>query len=561
MKVVILGGYGVFGTLLAELLIRDGHSVWIAGRDLNKAQVCAGRLGAQAIQVDLHGNLQALFDHKPDVVIDAAGPYQLYGTEPYRIARACVGAGVNYLDLSDDADFTAGIAALNSDARRAGCWVLSGASSVPGLSSAVVTALSPGLDDILLIDTAILPGNRAPRGVSVITSIVGQVGQASQVWRGGMWRDTVCWSDKRVFELAPGLKRTGYFISVPDIKLFPDAFRARSVMFRAGMELGVLNAGLSTLRRLRQLVPIKITPARARFMKWLSDLLLPFGSDRGAMQVAVTSRVNGSALERTWRLIAEAGDGPYVPCIVARALLRAPEQIASGARPCLSEIPLADIEAALSDLAVSTTTSERDRPSLFQSALQERWTALAPEAQALHDVHDVESFSGTADVTRGMSLLARFTAWFVGFPAAGEDVPLTVTKTRTEDGEIWERNFGGQTFRSYLSPSATAHCYRERFWLFTFEVALPVEHGVMQLPVRRGWFAGIPIPRFLLPASDAREYVKDGIFHFDVALSAPLGQGLIVRYRGSLKPLLKSVSNETYMSHGHDQAHIATGDH
>ena len=32
MKIVVLGGYGVFGSGLAELLLRDGHTVWLAGR-------------------------------------------------------------------------------------------------------------------------------------------------------------------------------------------------------------------------------------------------------------------------------------------------------------------------------------------------------------------------------------------------------------------------------------------------------------------------------------------------------------------------------------------------
>ena len=58
----------------------------------------------------------------------------------------------------------------------------------------------------------------------------------------------------------------------------------------------------------------------------------------------------------------------------------------------------------------------------------------------------------------------------------------------------------------------------------------------MRLPVRRGWFLGIPLPKFLLPGSDSREYVADGVFRFDVSLSAPFGGGLIVRYRGSLVP-------------------------
>lgn len=65
---------------------------------------------------------------------------------------------------------------------------------------------------------------------------------------------------------------------------------------------------------------------------------------------------------------------------------------------------------------------------------------------------------------------------------------------------------------------------------------LLVEDESMRLPVRRGWFLGLPLPRFLLPKSDSREYVENGSFSFDVALSAPFGGGLLVRYRGHLRP-------------------------
>ncbi|MFV0409911.1 MAG: NAD-dependent epimerase/dehydratase family protein [Paracoccus sp. (in: a-proteobacteria)] len=34
MKVLVIGGYGVFGSRLARLLLRDGHRVTIAGRDI-----------------------------------------------------------------------------------------------------------------------------------------------------------------------------------------------------------------------------------------------------------------------------------------------------------------------------------------------------------------------------------------------------------------------------------------------------------------------------------------------------------------------------------------------
>lgn len=58
----------------------------------------------------------------------------------------------------------------------------------------------------------------------------------------------------------------------------------------------------------------------------------------------------------------------------------------------------------------------------------------------------------------------------------------------------------------------------------------------VRLPVRCGWFPGIHLPAFLLPKIDSREFVKNGAFHFDVAVGAPLGGGLIVRYRGKLRP-------------------------
>ena len=60
---------------------------------------------------------------------------------------------------------------------------------------------------------------------------------------------------------------------------------------------------------------------------------------------------------------------------------------------------------------------------------------------------------------------------------------------------------------------------------------MPVRNGSLHLPVRRGWLFGLPLPGFLLPVSEAREYDTDGVFHLDVALRAPLGS-LIVRYEG-----------------------------
>jgi hypothetical protein len=148
----------------------------------------------------------------------------------------------------------------------------------------------------------------------------------------------------------------------------------------------------------------------------------------------------------------------------------------------------------------------------------------------------VESFSGRAQITRGRGLLARLAASAVGFPPAGDDVPVTVTIARSGGGEAWERNFAGRRLRSFLSPSLRPGHIRERFGLATYEIELPVEDGALHFPVRRGWLLGIPLPSVLLPVSCTREFAVDGQFRFDVGLYAPLTGHLIVRYQGCLRP-------------------------
>lgn len=536
MKVVIAGGYGVFGSRLAELLVRDGYQVVIAGRSLDKARSLAGRLGCEALAADLRADPTALFDCDPDVVIDAAGPFQNYKTDAYRLPELCIARAADYLDLSDDAEFTEGLSQLDRAAREAGRRLLSGVSSVPAISSSIAAELCEELDDVLLIDTAILPGNRAPRGASVIANIVGQLGGQVVTWRGDAWREQRCWSDARRIALAADLVRTGRIIEVPDLRLFPERFGARSVVFRAGLELGILNAALSFVAAIRRYRRFKLSNRLVRLLRWSADLFEAFGTDRGGMRVKVIGLENGRPIRREWRLVADAGHGPYVPAVPARAVLANLDRVAPGARACLAELSRADIEAAMADLDISFEAEKAPAPTLFQAALADRWNELPDAVKAIHGVQDMESFSGTAEVMRGASPIARIAAWLFGFPPAASSTPLTVTKTRTDDGETWERDFDGSVFRSFCSASPEPYRFRERFGPFKFEMDLPVQDANLQMPVRRGWLLGIPVPRALLAVSESREYAEDGVFRFDVALKAPLGGGLIVHYRGWLRP-------------------------
>lgn len=172
---------------------------------------------------------------------------------------------------------------------------------------------------------------------------------------------------------------------------------------------------------------------------------------------------------------------------------------------------------------------------LFQRALGRDWDNIHEAARDFHTITDRAVFAGTATIERGHFVLARAICLAFGFPPVGRDVPLTLTMTRTGDGETWVRMFGTRTLRSCLSPANHPGHIIERFGPVAYELALPVSDGEMSLDVKRGWIWGIPIPAIFLAVSESREYVQNGVFHFDIAAHAPLTGALVVRYRGRLE--------------------------
>src|SRR5690349_11057668 len=122
MKILILGGYGTFGGRLAHLLAEEENlTLLLAGRSIEKAKKFSNGLPAGATKVpvffdrnaDVESSIREL---QPDLVVDAMGPFQVYGSDPYRVVRACLAIGVDYMDLADGSDFVKGISQFDQEA-------------------------------------------------------------------------------------------------------------------------------------------------------------------------------------------------------------------------------------------------------------------------------------------------------------------------------------------------------------------------------------------------------------------------------------------------------------
>lgn len=169
---------------------------------------------------------------------------------------------------------------------------------------------------------------------------------------------------------------------------------------------------------------------------------------------------------------------------------------------------------------------------LFPRVLGETFGLLPAEVQATHQVDTRLQLTGAAEVIRGQGLWPRIIAFAFRFPRAARAVPVVVTKTAVNGGEVWERQFGTARFRSHLR--ADAHGLTERFGPFTFQIGLAASPDGLSFPVTAGRIGPFPLPPWALPRSVAKETTRAGRFEFDVALSAPLTGQLIVRYRGHL---------------------------
>ncbi len=314
----------------------------LAGRSLVKLAALQNRLSGKSHTKAVNRDLITAADLAGfDMVIDAAGPFQNSTTA---VIRAAIDAKVDYIDLADGREFVAQIAQFDAAARAAGVSIITGASSVPALSHAVIDAITVGWAAIDSIKIGIFPGNRAPRGLAVVEAILSYVGKPVRVFRDGAWQSLPAWGRTHRWPIAMVGKRWASICDTPDLDLLVARYAPRrSAEFFAGLELGVMHVGLAALSLLVRWRLIRSLKPLARPLRHVANWMLPFGSDVGAMQVLVRGQNReGQNVEATWTLRAEGNRGPYVPTLAALALirLRRDARLPEGAQSCAGLIRL-----------------------------------------------------------------------------------------------------------------------------------------------------------------------------------------------------------------------------
>lgn len=528
MRVLVLGGTGVFGSRLCRLLAADpGIALTIAARDRAAVDALARELGVIGRAFDWRSGLDGVLGERShDVVVHAAGPFQ---GQDYGVAGCCIRHGVHYLDLADDAAFVQGIDRLHDAARKAGVLVCAGASTAPALTGAVVEeALKAG--SVERVAFGIMPGNDAPRGPALVATIVGAAGKpiADQPGRR-------VWGTLRRMRL-PGLgMRWVAPCDLPEPALFARRFAIHDTFAGAGLEVSFFHVGLWSLTWLVRLGLVRTLAPAAPLLAGIGDRLRFLGTDRGGLRL----ELQVGSTSRAWCVIAEGGDGPFIPVTPAAALVRklAGGLATRGAMPCLGLLSLDEIAAEWrrAGLRVAAGWNDTDlRPTLYRRVLGAAYGRQSQAGQALHGAGP-SHWKGRCAVTGAQTFAGRLLAWLFQLPAATDDAPIVVEFATSGTGELWTRRIGGRVMRSrqFIGVRKPAGWLVERFGILDFDLLVQVADGRLTLLMRGMRCCGLPLPRALWPMIEATESEEEGRFCFDVQIGLPL-VGRLVRYRGWL---------------------------
>jgi hypothetical protein len=365
MRVLIIGGYGNFGSYVARALASDANiSLLIGGRSQDRASAFAASLSsinpASGCCIDIDGDVEArLRELAPNLVIHTTGPFQ---RQDHRVARAAIAARAHYLDLADARQFVATIGELDVSAKAAEVAVIAGASSVPCLTAAFLDRYEPRFRRLTSATYGIAAAQATNRGLGTAAAILSYVGKPFTILAGGRSKRVFGWQGLHAVRYPELGLRLFAYCDIPDLELFPARYPTlRDLSFVAGHEVKVLHVGIWLLSWAVRIGLVSTLSRYARGLLKTSFLFDAFGSDKSGFHMFLRGEGHdGEPMDIRIFMVARQVHGPNIPCFPAIILARriaAGERLEPGARPCLDLIGIDELLGAMEHLDIWTSAT------------------------------------------------------------------------------------------------------------------------------------------------------------------------------------------------------------
>ncbi len=225
MRVLVLGGYGGMGSVVARDLVKSGVSTIVAGRDVDKARKFCERLGKLAFPARIDVNDKNLVNEIKRVEADVVVNCTWYEYNMI-VMPAVIEAGVHYVDLGGLYHKTLEQLKLNDKAREKSVTCILGCGSTPGTTNIAATYAAEKFDHIEKIE--IRSGFRYLANFKKFVppysmkTIIGEFTQHPPVLREGKIKFLEPMKNKVSFSFPKPLgKVTGYFTIHSELATMP----------------------------------------------------------------------------------------------------------------------------------------------------------------------------------------------------------------------------------------------------------------------------------------------------------------------------------------------------
>jgi len=264
-RVIVLGGLGHFGRIAAEQLRLLRVGVQIASRN-PAADLQVDANDAESIRAALRAG---------DIVIDAAGPFHGRSTA---LLESAIEIGVDLIDINDDLRYAEAVLALQPQIESAGIRVLSSASTVSAVATAVVR--DSGIAAPKRVTAFLVPAARHTAHTGAALSLIRSVGRPVRVFHDGHLEQCSGWSDPRRFPMPPSIGPIcGRLFESADALYLP---RVWPSLRDVAMYVDTNTRGVNTLLRLAARSPVarRLLERQVRMATWFARWL---GSSAGGI--------------------------------------------------------------------------------------------------------------------------------------------------------------------------------------------------------------------------------------------------------------------------------------
>ncbi len=284
-KIVVLGGYGAVGRVVASRLGREHPGkVYVAGRSRQAAEAFAKSSGGAVLPLALDAGdpqqLAAVLDGARVVV-------ECVGRDDVALARACLERGVHYVDISASALFLRQVEQLDPLARERGAAAILSVGLAPGLTNLLARYAVERLGTADALDIGILLGLGDAHGAAAIRWTLERLVEPFTLWQDGVAIPVTS------FDTAVRLRfpdrygwRRAFRFDFADQHILPRTLGVPRVATWLCFDSAAATAAVALLRRTGALRALKLASVRERLAALLARVHI--GSDGFA--IGVTAR-------------------------------------------------------------------------------------------------------------------------------------------------------------------------------------------------------------------------------------------------------------------------------